>query len=130
MRREDGIELFRTVDMLAHLGEEAHPEHGQCFVVFLRVPRLGRKRANCGAHPVAGLIGRARLAQERPRDAQMLSMVKVLVADFAALEALCKFEIGHPIRGRGAVHRYYDIVISEIGQEAGTGRMRLVADPH
>src|SRR5215471_6033059 len=43
MRREDGSELLRTVDMLAHLGKEAHPEHRQRLVVFLRVPHLRRK---------------------------------------------------------------------------------------
>jgi hypothetical protein len=116
MRREDRVEVLRTVDVVAHFGQEAHPEHRQRLVVFPGVPGTERERAYRAAHPVAGFFGRLRLLQKGPGDAEVLAMVKILVADFPPLEALREFEIGDAI-GRGRpVHGYYDIVISGIGQ--------------
>jgi len=116
MRRQDGFELLRIVDVLAHLREEAHPEHRQRLVVFPGVPGTQCERADRVAHPVAGFFRCLRLLQKCPGDAEVLAMVKILVADFPALEPLREFEIGDAIRGCRPVHRYYDIVISGIGQ--------------
>ena len=119
---QDGFKLARTVDVLAHFRKESHPEHCQRLVVFPGVPGTERERADRVAHPVAGFVGRSRILQKRPGDTEVLAMVKILVADFPALEALREFEIGEAVRGCRSVHRYYDIVISESSQIAATTR--------
>lgn len=85
-------------------------------MIFPGVTRAMRERADRDAHPVAGFFGRSRFLQERPGDAQMLAMVKILVADLPAFESAREFAIGDAIRRRRPAHRYYDIVISGIGQ--------------
>lgn len=118
---QDGFKLVRTVDVLAHFRKESHPEHCQRLVVFPGMAGTERERADRVAHPVAGFVGRPRILQKRPGDAEVLAMVKIVVADFPALEALREFEIGDAIRWC-RLHRYYDIVISESSQIAPTTR--------
>jgi len=115
MRRQDRGEILRPVDLLAHLGQQPYPEQRQRLVVFPGVPDACGERADRVTHPDAGVVGRARFLQERPRHPEMLAMMKIRIAYFTALEAPGKFAIGDFIAGC-RFHRYYDIVISESGQ--------------
>jgi hypothetical protein len=104
VRREYRFEFHRTVDVLAHFGQQAHPGHGERLVVFRRVAGPVRERADCVTHPIACFFGRGGFLQESPGDAEVLAMVKILVADIPALESAREFAIGDALRGRWPLH--------------------------
>lgn len=97
MRRQDRGEIVRRVDLLAHFGQQPYPEQRQRLVVFPGVSDACSERADRVTHPVAGFSGAPRFLQERPRHPEMLAMMKIRVAYFAALEAPCEFFIGAAI---------------------------------
>ena len=104
MRGQHGIELAFARRAFAHVGEQAHPENRHGLVVFPGSPGLGGEGADRRAHPLAGRFDRGGRLQAGPRDAQVLAVMEILVADLAALEPTREFGVGHGGRARCDVH--------------------------